>query len=148
VVSAYRQALDVLEKQGEEAFQKELPHLMAELNKASHRSSNTGFFFGAPQPPAGAAGFSQSMEYVGDILTDTKPGETALVRLKNRFYVGDTLEALTPQGSLPFQVTSMILDATGEAVETASVAGTLLRMNFPFAVGAGDLLRGPNRNHQ
>ncbi|MBR2924425.1 MAG: U32 family peptidase [Clostridia bacterium] len=148
VVSAYRQALDVLEKQGEEAFQKELPHLMAELNKASHRSSNTGFYFGAPQPPAGAAGFSQSMEYVGDILTDTKPGETALVRLKNRFYVGDTLEALTPQGSLPFQVTSMILDATGEAVKTASVAGTLLRMNFPFAVGAGDLLRGPNRNHQ
>lgn len=148
VVSAYRQALDVLEKQGEEAFQKELPRLMAELNKASHRSSNTGFFFGAPQPPAGAAGFSQSMEYVGDILTDTKPGETALVRLKNRFYVGDTLEALTPQGSLPLQVTSMILDATGEAVETASVAGTLLRMNFPFAVGAGDLLRGPNRNHQ
>lgn len=148
VVSAYRQALDVLEKQGEEAFQKELPRLMAELNKASHRSSNTGFYFGAPQPPAGAAGFSQSMEYVGDILTDTKPGETALVRLKNRFYVGDTLEALTPQGSLPFQVTSMILDATGEAVKTASVAGTLLRMNFPFAVGAGDLLRGPNRNHQ
>lgn len=148
VVSAYRQALDVLEKQGEEAFQKELPRLMAELNKASHRPSNTGFYFGAPQPPAGAAGFSQSMEYVGDILTDTKPGETALVRLKNRFYVGDTLEALTPQGSLPLQVTSMILDATGEAVETASVAGTLLRMNFPFAVGAGDLLRGPNRNHQ
>ena len=148
VISAYRQALDVLEKQGEEAFQKELPRLMAELNKASHRSSNTGFYFGAPQPPAGAAGFSQSMEYVGDILTDAKPGETALVRLKNRFYVGDTLEALTPQGSLPFQVTSMILDETDEAVETASVAGTVLRMSFPFAVGAGDLLRGPNRNHQ
>lgn len=148
VVSAYRQALDVLENQGEEAFQNELPRLMEELGKASHRASNTGFYFGAPTPPAGAAGFTQSMEYVGDILSDAKPGETALVRLKNRFYLGDTLEALTPAGSQPFQVTSMVLDATGEAVETASVAGTILRMTFPFAVGAGDLLRGPNRNHQ
>lgn len=148
VVSAYRQALDVLEGQGEEAFQQQLPRLMEELNKASHRASNTGFYFGAPQPPAGAAGFSQSMEYVGDIMTDAAPGEVALVRLKNRFYVGDMLEALTPSGSHPFSVTSMVLDATEEAVETASVAGTVLRMTFPFAVGAGDLLRGPNRNHQ
>ena len=148
VVSAYRQALDVLEEQGEEAFQQQLPRLMEELNKASHRASNTGFYFGAPQPPAGAAGFSQSMEYVGDIISDAAPGETALVRLKNRFYVGDTLEALTPAGSQPFVVPSMVLDATGEAVETASVAGTVLRMVFPFAVGAGDLLRGPNRNHK
>lgn len=148
VVSTYRHALDILEAHGEEAFREELPRLMEELNKASHRSSNTGFYFGAPQPPAGAGGFSQSMEYVGDILSEAKPGETALVRLKNRFYVGDTLEALTPEGSQPFQVTSMVLDETGEAVETASVAGTILRMAFPFAVGAGDLLRGPNRNHQ
>ena len=148
VVSAYRQALDVLENQGAEAFQNELPCLMEELGKASHRASNTGFYFGAPTPPAGAAGFSQSMEYGGDILSDARPGETALVRLKNRFYVGDTLEALTPAGSQPFPVTSMVLDATGESVETASVAGTILRMTFPFAVGTGDLLRGPNRNHQ
>jgi hypothetical protein len=121
---------------------------MAELEKASHRSSNTGFYFGTPEPPAGAAGFSQSMEYVGDILSDAPAGAEALVRLKNRFYVGDTLEALTPEGSRPFTVTGMVLDATGETVETASVAGTLLRMVFPFAVGQGDLLRGPNRNHR
>lgn len=148
VVAAYRHALDVLENQGEEAFRNELPHLMNELNKASHRNSNTGFYFGAPQPPAGAAGFSQTMEYVGDIISDAQPGEYALVRLKNRFFVGDSLEVLTPSGSKAFQVTSMVLDATGEAVETASVAGTVLRMTFPFAVGTGDLLRGPNRNHK
>ncbi|MBE5794417.1 MAG: U32 family peptidase [Clostridiales bacterium] len=147
VVSAYRQALNILETEGEESFQKELPRLLEELSKTSHRASNTGFYFGQPTPPAGAAGFSQSMEYVGDILSDANPGEAALVRLKNRFFVGDQLEALTPAGSLPFQVSSMVLDASGESVETASVAGTLLRMTFPFSVGAGDLLRGPNRNH-
>lgn len=148
VISAYRQALDLLEEQGEEAYRAALPGLMEELNKASHRTSNTGFYFGAPEPPAGAAGFSQSMEYVGDVLSDAPAGEKALVRLKNRFYVGDMLEALTPQGSKPFTVSGMWLAETGEAVETASVAGTLLHMVFPFAVGEGDLLRGPNRNHK
>jgi putative protease len=119
-----------------------------ELEKASHRTSNTGFYFGNPQPPAGAGGFSQSMEYVGDIVSGAQAGEAALIRLKNRFFVGDSLEVLTPQGSKPFTVTDMILAETGEAVQTTGVAGTLLRMTFPFEVGAGDLLRGPNRNHK
>ena len=148
VISVYRRALDLLYNEGEEAYRARLPELMNELNKASHRLSNTGFYFGAPQPAAGAGGFSQSMEYVGDVISDAAAGETALVRLKNRFFVGDQLEALTPEGSKPFTVTSLTLDETGESVETASVAGTILRMSFPFAVGNGDLLRGPNRNHR
>ena len=57
-------------------------------------------------------------------------------------------EVLTPEGSLPFRVESMRLTDTGEAVDTVSVAGTRLQLVFPFAVGAGDILRGPNRNHR
>lgn len=148
VVSVYRRALDLLEKEGEEAFYAAVPALMTELEKASHRFSNTGFYFGMPEPAAGAEGFVQTMEYVGDIIGDAPAGVPAPVRLKNRFYVGDTLEALTPAGSQPFTVTDMVLEETGESVNTASVAGTLLRMTFPFPVGAGDLLRGPNRNHK
>lgn len=148
VVSAYRRALDLLENEGVEAYQKALPQLMEELHKASHRSSNTGFYYGAPVPPAGAEGFSQSMEYVGDFVSEAKPGKEALIRLKNRFYVGDTLEALTPKGAFPFKVESMRLKETGESVQTVSVAGTLLYVPVPFAVGEGDLLRGPNRNHR
>ncbi len=147
-VSVYRQALDLLELQGREAYRQALPRLVEELRKASHRPSNTGFFFGAPRPAAGAGGFSQTMEYVGDILASVRPGEPTPVLLKNRFYVGDTLEALTPKGSKPFLVTGLWLEETGEAVETASVAGTRLLLTIPFAVEAGDLLRGPNRNHR
>lgn len=148
VVSAYRRALDILECEGEEAFLTAVPELMAELGKASHRASNTGFYYGAPEPPAGAEGFSQSMEYVGDFIAPSHAGEEALIRLKNRFYVGDRLEALTPSGSKPFLVKRMTSAETGERLETASVAGTLLRVPVPFEIGAGDLLRGPNRNHR
>ena len=76
VVSVYRRALDLLELEGEEAFRRAVPDLMRELNKASHRKSNTGFYFGAPQPAAGAEGFSQTMEYVGDVLEAAAPGRT------------------------------------------------------------------------
>lgn len=148
VVSAYRRALDLLENEDEEAFLAAVPSLMEELQKASHRQSNTGFYYGAPEPPAGANGFSQTMEYVGDFIAPCEPGGEALVRLKNRFFVGDTLEALTPKGSQPFTVTAMKLEETGESVETASVAGTLIRVPVPFRVDDGDLLRGPNRNHR
>lgn len=41
VVSVYRHGLDLLEKEGEEAFRRAVPDLMRELDKASHRQSNT-----------------------------------------------------------------------------------------------------------
>lgn len=148
VVSAYRRALDLLETEGDDAYLAAVPALMDELAKASHRLSNTGFYFSAPDPPAEAGGFIQSMEYVGDFISDAPANGEALIRLKNRFYVGDVLEALTPGGSKPFTVTAMRLNDTGESVSTASIAGTLLRVPVPFPVGAGDLLRGPNRNHR
>lgn len=148
VVSAYRRALDMLTDEGEEAYRGALPELMGELAKASHRASNTGFFFGTPEPAAGAGGFEQDMEFVGQITRGANAGEPAEVLLKNRFYVGDVLELLTPEGGKPFVVEDMALVETGETIQTASVAGTRLWMRFPFAVGEGDLLRGPNRNHQ
>lgn len=148
VVSAYRRALDALASGGEAAYRALLPELMAELDKASHRKSNTGFYFGAPQPAAGAGGYEQAMEFVAQVEGNALAGEPAAVVVKNRFYVGDALEALTPAGSKPFTVAAMQLADTGEAVDTVSVAGTRLVMTFPFAVGAGDILRGPNRNHK
>ena len=88
------------------------------------------------------------MEYVGDFVSSCEAGGEALVRLKNRFFVGDTLEALTPEGVHAFTVTAMTLEQSGESVQTASVAGTLIRIPVPFRVENGDLLRGPNRNHR
>ena len=147
VVSAYRRALDALAS-GQAQYHALLPTLMAELGKASHRKSNTGFYLGAPEPAAGAGGYTQAMEYVALVTGGAAAGAQAEVTVKNRFFVGDALEALTPQGSKPFTVADIRRADTGEALKTVSVAGTRLNMVFPFEVGAGDILRGPNRNHQ
>lgn len=148
VVSAYRHALDILQNDGAQAFENSIPSLMAELCKASHRVGDTGFYFGAPKQPAGADGPSQSMEYAGYVLSAAQAGEDARVLLKNRFFMGDALEALTPEGSFPFTVSDIRLAETGEALSTADMAGAELLMRFPFPVSEGDLLRGPNRNHR
>jgi putative protease len=147
VVSAYRRALDTLLEQGEAAYRERLPGFFAELEKCSHRVYNTGFYFGVPTPPAGAEGFKQSMEFVGQVSRGAKAGEPAEVTLKNRFYAGDRLETLTPAGVKSFTAEPFTLLETGETADTYGVAGARLRMVFPFAVESGDLLRGPNRNH-
>ena len=67
VVTCYRQALDLLFNKGVAEYRAVLPRLLNELDKASHRPWNTGFYFGAPQPSGGAGGVTQSMEYTADV---------------------------------------------------------------------------------
>lgn len=147
VVSAYRRALDAL-AQGEETFQAALPGLLAELNCASHRDSDTGFLLGTPQQPGGAEGFHQSAEYIARVMTEADAQGIATVQLKNRFYAGDRLEVLQP-GATNVMIAPKFRKAdTGEEMDTYGVAGTLVKMQFPFPVAEGDLIRGVTRNHR
>lgn len=147
VVSAYRRALDAL-AQGEETFQAALPGLLAELDCASHRDSDTGFLLGTPQQPGGAEGFHQSAEYIARVMTDADAQGIATVQLKNRFYAGDRLEVLQP-GATNVMIAPKFRKAdTGEEMDTYGVAGTLVKMQFPFPVAEGELIRGVTRNHR
>lgn len=145
VVGCYRHALDALQE-SEEKYRALLPQLERELIKASHRAFNTGFYYGAPRPAAGAAGFTQSMEYIGRI-EEWRDGK-ATILLKNRFYVGDILELFCPRGSFPFRAEAIFIADTGEQVDTVSIAGQRIVIPLPFPAAEGDFLRGPNRNHQ
>ena len=145
VTAAYRRALDLLERD-EAAYRAALPALQNELRKVSHRDSNTGFYFGPPQPSSGAEGFSQTMEFSGRVLG--MQDNCLLVEVKNRFHAGDTLEVLSPEGAHPFLVERIIRPDTGETVDFVSVAGQRVLLPVDFAAGEGDYLRGPNRNHR
>lgn len=147
VVSAYRRALDAL-AQGEETFQAALPGLLAELDCASHRDSDTGFLLGTPQQPGGAEGFHQSAEYIARVMTEADAQGIATVQLKNRFYAGDRLEVLQPGATNVMIAPKFHKADTGEEMDTYGVAGTLVKMQFPFPVAEGDLIRGVTRNHR
>lgn len=147
VVSAYRKALDAL-YESEDKFNELLPFLMKELDKVGHRATNTGFYYGNPEPPAGAEGVIQSMEYVGKINTTALANEETAVTLKNRFFVGDKLEVVSPTGIYEYTPEYIKLEKDGSLVNTYSVANEIVYLKFPFNVSKGDIIRGPNRNHR
>ncbi len=146
VTAAYRRALDLLASGGD--FSAALPELMAELSCASHRDSDTGFALGAPEHPAGADGFRQSREYLARAVEDCPDGHACRFVLKNRFSAGEMLELLTLHGVKTFTAKPFIREKTGETVDTFGVGGEVIRLEVPFAVEKGDILRGETRNHR
>jgi hypothetical protein len=53
---------------------------------------------------------------------------------------------MTPEGITPFEAPAFIREKTGERLSTLGIAGEILRMRMPRCE-AGDLIRGPVRNH-
>ena len=146
VVGAYRRAMDAYAAnpstyQADEALRHQL---RGELDKISHRVYDTGFYFGQPQVCGEAIGTQQAAEYMGYVM-DVAGGE-ALVEMKNRFFVGDQLETVTPRGGEPLVIEDIVLDATGEHIGVVNVPNTLVRIPCGEKLGKGDMLRGPVRN--
>lgn len=145
VTQAYRKALD-LYYESKEKYEETLPHLQNELLKCSHRLSNTGFYYGRPEPSSGAGGFRQEMEFTGRVLG--MKDNCLVIEVKNRFHVGDPLEVLSPSGSHAFTVPAIYREEDDQSVDFVSIAGQIVRVPVDFEASQGDYLRGPNRNHR
>ena len=146
VTGAYRRALDLL-SESREAFDEALPELMTELACASHRDSDTGFMLGKPETPGEAEGFHQEREYTARVLgRDEGTGRTRLL-LKNRFFAGEELELMTRNGIRKVTASRLIREKTGEELDTLGIAGETILMDLGDCE-AGDILRGPVRNHR
>lgn len=148
VVGAYRRALDAYHRDPggyvqDAALQAEL---MAELGKVSHRAYDTGFFFGPPEHPGGAEGFTQGAEFIGVVL-EVQTG-SALVEVRNRFFVGDTLECLSPGRVTAFRVEGITDAETGESLSSINRPKARVWVPVPEGPRPEDLLRGRVRNHR
>ncbi len=146
VVGAYRRAMDAIAADPRAYAENTAlqAQLRAELDMISHRVYDTGFYFGQPQVCGEAVGTQQAAEYMGYVV-DASGGQ-ALVEMKNRFFVGDELETVTPKGSEKLTVEDIIVDATGEHVGVVNVPNTLVRIPCGGKLDKGDMLRGPVRN--
>jgi len=146
IVGAYRRAMDAIaaDKKAYEANDALKKQLRGELDKVSHRVYDTGFYFGQPEVCGEAVGTQQEAEYMGFVV-DVSGGE-ALVEMKNRFFVGDELETVTPAGSEKLTIEDIVIDATGEHVGVVNVPNTLVRIPCGEKLQKGDMLRGPVRN--
>lgn len=137
--AAYRMALDSL-KAAEGRWQ--LPAAVAEeLNKISHRTYSTGFYFGPPQNSQTFENAGYVRDYaVAAIVTGYEQG-CIVCRLKNKFCLGVELDCLEP-GQKPFQFTvQKMFNENNEPIESAPHPMMLLKIPFERPVRAGALLR-------
>ena len=126
----YRQAIDSLSNG--EAFSMEL---YADLNNLANRGYTDGFYERHHthdyQNYMDNHSRSKSQQFVAEIVEYNSADQTALVDVKNRFSVGDTLELIVPEGNKAFTLKS-ITSKKGEAMDVAPGSGHIVTIPLPF----------------
>ena len=150
-VKVYREAIDTLWDEGEDAFQDKLPQWLEEMDKVSHRDYSPGFLFGKPGAKSHnlvSSHYVRDYDFVGVSLSEDGAGKIAepfekdaWIEQRNHFKRGEMLEVLTPQGvSWSFEVKEM-WDTEGEPIEIARHAQQKIRMAVPARILPYSILR-------
>ena len=111
-----------------------------EVEKVSHRHYATGFYYGPPGQYCENARYIREWQVVA-LVTECDETGLATLTLRNKFAVGDTLEAVGPDMKpFAFEV-SAIEDAEGLPVTEPRTPQMLLRVRLPRQVPAWSILR-------
>ena len=128
VTNAYRHALDAA-LAGEPLD----PIWVAETDKLSHRPYSTGFYFGQPGEYYGEESYFTQTDVAAVVERCDAEGNAVLTQ-RNKFYRGDELELLPPEGRpLKFRVEHMT-DAEGNEIEDTRRAMMEIHMRLPICV--------------
>lgn len=137
--NAYRGALDSLKDCGENW---ELPAWVSdELNKISHRTYSTGFYFGTPKNAQtyGNAGYIR--DYSVAATVDGYRDGFIIATLKNKFLRGQELDCLEPKAP-PFTVRAdELYDIEGNLIDSAPRPMMKIKIPFCRPVKSGAMLR-------
>lgn len=132
VINAYRRCIDG-------GFDETVAR---ELLTAAHRDYTTAYMLGENR---GTVNYSDSQakgdcDYTANVLSGGNG--FAVVEMRGRFKVGDTLEVLSPTDNFgkPFVVESAVTSA-GEEVSDCKLVQEHYTINCPFELSAGDILR-------
>ena len=112
-----------------------------ELNKISHRTYSTGFYYGRPNAAQTYASAGYIRDYAVAAVVDGYDGGCVVASLKNKFFRSTVLDCLEPQ-SAPFSVpTDELFDGEGNPIESAPHPTMTVRIPFPREIRRGSLLR-------
>ena len=137
--NAYRGAIDsLLESDGDWV----LPEWVSEeLNKMSHRTYSTGFYFGRPENAQTYENAGYIRDYAIAAVVDGYCDGCIVATLKNKFLSGTTLDCLEA-GSIPFNIdTTVLYDEKGKQIESAYQPMMKIKIPFEREVKTGSMLR-------
>lgn len=136
VVRAYRRAIDDYFS-SPQAYDKNRQDYVREVSIASHRDYTTAFYYGNPggnEQVYTNNSYIRDYDFVGIITSDSDADGIAEVEQRNKFSVGDEIEALPFNGEAFKMTVSEIMDIDGREVQSAPHPMQALRMKFPRAV--------------
>ncbi len=137
--NAYRGALDSLrDAQGDW----ECPRwVLEELNKMSHRTYSTGFYFGRPQNAQTYENAGYMRDYSVAAVVEGYENGFIVATLKNKFERGRVLDCLEA-GSKPFEVsTDELKDGNEVDIESAFRPMMKIKIPYPREIKTGSMLR-------
>ncbi len=141
VARAYRQAIDDY-WEDPELYYRKLPWYQAEVRKCTTRPFCTGFYFGRPDADAhiySGKAYEKGAVYLGTVEMDEK-GQP-FIRQKNKFFTGEELEVMKPDGrNLPVKVRG-IWDEEGNAMDSCPHPEQILRVDLGISLEEYDILR-------
>lgn len=121
VVAAYRRAIDSY-FENPDAWEPN-PEWLSELRKVSHRDYTTGFYFGRPggtEQHYASSSYIREYDMVGVAEGYDEKTNMAKIVQKNRFFKGEEVEFLCPDGSFFTQKIEYMTDADGIEIEVAN----------------------------
>ena len=117
IINAYRQALDYMYNNNAFNLPKEIVN---EVNKSSHRTYSTGFFFGSAKQNLETSMPEADYDFVAIVLEDSVNGK-ALVEMRNRFLTNSSLEKLSKFENNAIIHINKIENELGEEIDDVKV---------------------------
>lgn len=142
VARTYRKAIDDFQKDPE-LYQENLDWYRSEIGKCTYREFTTGFYFGKPNETTQIYDnntYVKNYTYLGTVEHVREDGSFRLEQ-KNKFFVGEELEIMKPDGRNIFVTVKSITDEDGVPMESAPHAKQILYVDLGEEVVAYDILR-------
>lgn len=142
VARTYRRALDDYFEDTKK-YEANMEWYKEEIGKCTYREFTTGFFYGKPMHDAqiyDSNTYVKNYTYLGTVEKKDENGRFVFEQ-KNKFCVGETIEAMKPDGrNLALKVIG-IYDEDGNAQESAPHPKQMLSVAFDQEVQPQDILR-------
>ncbi len=142
VARTYRLALEDY-AESPERYRSRMEYYRKEIGKCTHRLFTTGFYFGSADGTSQIydnSSYIKEYTYLG-IVGDAAEDGWYQLEQKNKFSVGETIEAMVPDGSNMQATVEAIRDEDGNRMESAPHARQNLYVKLSRAPETGWLLR-------
>ena len=142
VTRAYRKAIDDY-RENPDKYQANLKWYREEIEKCTNRQFTTGFYFGKPDESAqiyGSSTYQKNYTYLGTV-EQVMPDGKCRIHQKNKFWLGEEIEVMKPDGQNILVKVLGIEDEEGISMESAPHARQVLYVDLGAELKEYDILR-------